>query len=300
MVNHKGLNFAAFHPSGGNSAPVGARVARSGGVGLYDRPLVRPTCLRLVKITPRMPRTSRRTPITMRPSIVLGSSSGGGVLTRFSACLVPEKGLLVAVPTGWGRFVLGWLFWALSAVAVCAFAGGVCAIPVVPALEDDDAVTGADPAVVLPACGRLSSSPDRRKKMPSAAAIVLIKRVDIRRYVGHALRRPRVIGVTVARVSGREICPAVDVIVAGNTNERGNAGCCSACSSTDVCRRSASTPWHCWQARRWAWQTAHSCGESCLSSNAESCSIVRCLLRCCATPILPFGIETYSLSVDKR
>src|SRR5262249_13662923 len=109
---------------------------------------------------------------------------------------------------------------------------------------------------------------------------------------GHALRRPRVIGVTVARASGREICAAGDVIVADNINERGNSGCGSARSNADVCRRPASTPWHCWQARRCAWQTAHSCGESCLSSNAESCSIVRCPLLCCATPILPCGIET--------
>ncbi len=241
---------------------------------------------------------SRRTPITRRPSIVLGSSSGGGVLTRFSACPVSERDLLVAVPTGWGGFVFGWLFWALSEVGVCALAWGVCAIPCVAVLEYDGAATGADAEVALPICGRLTSRPDRRKMMPSTAAIVLIKRVETRRYVGHALRRPRVIGVTVARVSGREICPAGDVIVVDNTNERGNSGCGSARSSTDVCRRSASTPWHCWQARRWAWQTAHSCGESCLSSNAESCSIVRCPLRCCATPILPYGIETL-LSISR-
>ena len=86
----------------------------------------------------------------------------------------------------------------LSAVGVCALAWGVCATPCAAVLEDDDAVTGADPAVVLPARGRLTSRPDRIKMMPSAAAIVLIKRVELRRYVGHALRRPRVIGVTVA------------------------------------------------------------------------------------------------------
>jgi hypothetical protein len=243
---------------------------------------------------------SRRTPITMRPSIVLGSSSGGGVLTRVAACLVPEKVWLVAVPTGVGSSVFGWLFWVLSKVGVCVFARGVCATPCPAVLEDDGAVTGAAAEeVVPPARGRLTSRPDRRKMMPSAAAIVLIKRVETRRYVGHALRRPRVIGVTVARAAGREICAAGDVIVAGNTNERGNAGCGSACSSTDVCRRSASTPWHCWQVRRWAWQSAHSCGESCLSSNAESCSIVRCPLRCCATPVLRYGIETNLLSISR-
>src|SRR5260370_28098049 len=133
-----------------------------------------------------MPRTIRRTPITRRPSIVLGSSSGGGVLTGFSACLVSERDLLVAVPTGWGGFVFGWLFWALSEVGVCALAWGVCAIPCVAVLEYYGAATGADAEVVAPPRGRLSSSPDRRKKMPSAAAIVLIKRVERRRYVGHA------------------------------------------------------------------------------------------------------------------
>ena len=185
---------------------------------------------------------SRRTPITMRPSIVLGSSSGSRVLTGFSVCAVFEKERLVAVPTGCGSCVFGWLSLAVFAVGVCALAWGVCATPRVAVLEDDDAVTGADPEVVaLPARGRLTSRPERIKMMPSAAAIVLIKRVETRRYVGHA-RLPRVIGVTVARVPGREICPAGDVIVAGNTNERGNSGCGSARSSTDVCRRSASTP----------------------------------------------------------
>jgi len=106
-----------------------------------------PTNLRLLKTTPRRPRTSRRTPITMRPSIVLGSSIDGRVLTGFSACLVPEKDLLVGVCTGCGC-VLGWLFWALSALGVCAFAWGVFAVPD-PVLEDDGAVTGAD-AVLAP------------------------------------------------------------------------------------------------------------------------------------------------------
>jgi len=92
---------------------------------------------------------SRRTPITRRPSIVLGSSSGGGVLTRFSACPVSERDLLVAVPTGWGGFVFGWLFWALSEVGVCALAWGVCAIPCVAVLEYDGAATGADAEVAL-------------------------------------------------------------------------------------------------------------------------------------------------------
>src|SRR6266699_4580522 len=164
---------------------------------------------------------SRRTPITTRPSIVLGSSSGSRVLTGFPVCAVSEKAWSVAVPTGVGSCVFGWLSWAVFAVGVCALAWGVCTTPRVAVLEDDGAATGADAEVVLPPRGRLTSRPDRRKMMPSAAAIVLIKRVETRRYVGHALRRPRVIGVTVARTSGREICPAGDVIVAGNTNERG-------------------------------------------------------------------------------
>lgn len=242
---------------------------------------------------------SRRTPITMRPSIVLGSSIDGRALARFSAYVFPEEDLLIPVPAGWRGCVVGVLFWALSALGVCTFAWGVCAVPDDPVLEDDGAVTGADAVLVVPPRGRLTSRPDIIKMMPNAAAIVLIKRVEYRRYFGHVLLRPRVICVPGTRTSACEICSAGDVIVAGNTKERGNSGCGRARSSTDVCRRSASTPWHCWQARRWAWQTAHSCGESCLSRIAESCSIVRCLLNCRATPMLHDGI-THSLSVNKR
>ncbi len=205
--------------------------------------------------------------------------------------------MLVAVSAGWGSCVLEWLFWVLSAAGVRTFAWGVFAVPDVPTLEDDGAAAGADD-VGVPLRGRLTTRPDRIKMMPSAAAIVLIKRVEYRRYVGHVLLRPRVMCFTGARTSGREICPTGDVIVSGNTKERGNSGCGSACSNSDVCRRSAIIPWHCWQARRCAWQTAHSCGGSCLSSIAESCSIVRCPLNCRATPILRYGIEKFPVFVQ--